>query len=140
MGLDGFSISNLGLHKEFTSAQLASNADALAKKGTELSIKNIEGLTEKQKITEKESDSETDNLEASYYEENEDNDNEENDNSEEQEQDTKKYSVKLNNSSQLIELIDTENDEIIETISPNDLIKLVAKLNSTSGILVNRKI
>lgn len=139
MGLDGFSISNLGLHKEFTSAQLASNADALAKKGTEFSIKNVDGLAKKQKVSEKDSDDDSDNPELSYYEDDEDNDNEENEDSENQDE-ARRYSVKINNSSQLIELIDTENNQIIETISPNDLIKLVSKLNSTSGILVNREI
>lgn len=137
MGLDGFSISNLGLHKEFTSAQLASNAEALAKKGTQFSIKNVDSIAEKQKIKEKESDDETQKQELTYSE-GEAYENEEDD--EEETEDIKKYSVKLNNSSQLIELIDIENEQIIETISPADLIKLVSKLNSTSGILVNKEI
>lgn len=141
MGLDGFSMANLGLHKEFTSAQLANNAEKLAKKGTELSIKNIEGLVNKQKITRKDHDDE-DRYEPAYDDEDDDDSNENNETEDEDDknQGSKRYNVKLNKNSQLIELIDTENNQIIETISPTDLIKLVSKLNSTSGILINRKI
>ena len=142
MGLDGFSMANLGLHKEFTSAQLASNAEALAKRGTEHSIKNIDGMDQKQKIERKNSDDESEGFEFSYYDDEEEESTAEDENTDQQasQRQQKKYNVKLNNDSQMIELIDTENNSIIETISPSDLIKLVSKLNSASGILINRKI
>ncbi len=137
MGLDGFSMANLGLHKEFTSAQLASNAESLAKKGNEISIKDVEGLAKKQRIERKELDEDEEESEFLYYE-NEEEEEEENQNNKNKK--SKKFDVKLNEDSQMIELIDTENNEIIESISPADLVKLVSKLNSTAGILVNKRI
>lgn len=52
----------------------------------------------------------------------------------------KKYKVSFNQSSDLVELIDRETGNIIETISPNDLIALISKSKTASGILVDRKI
>ena len=53
---------------------------------------------------------------------------------------TKKYKVSFNQSLELVELIDRETGDIIETISPNDLLSLVSKSKAASGILVDRKI
>lgn len=137
MGLDGFSMNNLNLHKELTSAQLASNAEALALKGS--SIKTVDNLASKQKTKNKEFEEE-DEIPVYFFEEDEKEKQQENGKEKKNNGDTKKYTVKLNSKTQLIELIDLEKEKIIETISPNDLIKLVSKLSSTSGILVNRRI
>lgn len=52
----------------------------------------------------------------------------------------KKYKVSFNQSSDMVELIDKETGNIIETISPNDLLGLVSKSKTISGILVDRRI
>ncbi len=139
MGLDGFSMKNISPHNELTSAQMANNAEALALKGTQRTIKDVEGLAEKQKAKNKEFE-ETD--EAIYYlfEQDEDEENQQRKNGQNQNNGNKRFTVKLNNKTQLIELIDTEQNKVVETILPADLIKLVSRLNETSGILVNRKI
>lgn len=139
MGLDGFSMTNLGLHKELTSSQLATNAEVLAAKGTERSIKTVNDLSSKQRTRNKEFEEE-DEIPVYYFEEDEKEDNQGEGKEKKQNSEPKKYTVKLNNKTQLIELVDLERNRVIETISPNDLIKLVSKLSSTSGILVNRKI
>ena len=38
MGIDGFSLSNLGLNKNLTSAQLANEAESLARQSSENQI------------------------------------------------------------------------------------------------------
>lgn len=139
MGLDGFSMTNLGLHKELTSAQMSNAAEVLATKGTERSIKTVDDLSSKQRTKNKEFEEE-DEIPVYYFEDDEKEGNEGQDKEKKQNGEHKKYTVKLNSKTQLIELVDLERKMIIETISPNDLIKLVSKLSSTSGILVNRKI
>ena len=51
-----------------------------------------------------------------------------------------KFKVYFNQSSDMVELIDRETGKIIETISPNDLLSLVSKSKTASGILVDRRI
>lgn len=143
MGLDGFSMGNLGLHTEKTSAQNANNAKRLAQRGTEFSIKTVDELSAKQTSIKGE-DQDTNEYEGGSYfleEHNQSSEGGENDDDADYSLDeTKKYVVKLNPITQLVELIDSESNSVIETIAPNDLIKLVYKLNSASGILVNKKI
>jgi uncharacterized FlaG/YvyC family protein len=52
----------------------------------------------------------------------------------------KKYKVAFNQLNDMVELIDRESGKIIETISPNDLLHLVSKSKTASGILVDRRI
>jgi len=52
----------------------------------------------------------------------------------------KKFKVSFNQSNEMVELIDRESGKIIETISPNDLLHLVSKSKTASGILVDRRI
>ena len=51
-----------------------------------------------------------------------------------------KFKVLFNQSNDMVELIDRESGNIIETISPNDLLHLVSKSKTASGILVDRRI
>jgi len=51
-----------------------------------------------------------------------------------------KYKVIYNNNKDLVELVDRGTGQIIETISPKDLMVLVSKSKTASGILVDRVI
>lgn len=51
-----------------------------------------------------------------------------------------KFKVSFNQSNDMVELIDRKSGNIIETISPNDLLHLVSKSKTASGILVDRRI
>jgi len=52
----------------------------------------------------------------------------------------KKFKVSFNQVNDMVELIDRETGKIIEAISPNDLLNLVSKSKTASGILVDRTI
>jgi len=52
----------------------------------------------------------------------------------------KKFKVFFNPLNEMVELIDRESGKIIETISPNDLLRLVSKSKAASGILADRRI
>ena len=56
MGLDGFSMSNLGMYNRLTSAQMANEAEFLAMQGNGSDIKDIEALSNKSGIARKEND------------------------------------------------------------------------------------
>ncbi len=51
-----------------------------------------------------------------------------------------KYKVSFNQGKDMVELIDRKSGQIIETISPGDLLTLVSKSKTASGILVDRVI
>lgn len=53
---------------------------------------------------------------------------------------TTKFKVYFNQSIDMVEIIDKNTGKIIETISPNDLLNLVSKSKTASGILVDRRI
>ena len=52
----------------------------------------------------------------------------------------KDFYVKLNSKDDIIELYDSSSDKLIETISGDELQKLVKRLNMASGIFVNKKV
>lgn len=52
----------------------------------------------------------------------------------------KKFVVKFNQATQLVEMLDAKTGEIIETLSPEDLLKLLSKSKAFSGVFVDRKI
>lgn len=56
MGLDGLSMSNLGLHRNLTSAQLANEADATARQALENQLPDVDGVGKKEKAGKKDPD------------------------------------------------------------------------------------
>ena len=53
MGVDGFSIANTGLNINKTSSAMSSEAEALARMGNDVQIRDVDGVTKKQKQQEK---------------------------------------------------------------------------------------
>ncbi len=144
MGLDGFSMGNLGLNTDLTSAQMANQAEQLAKKGSEFKIKNVSELSKENGVKEKEERKQNKNqFNDGFKERKNDNNNEEqrllNEKSFEN-KNPKEFSVRINSETELIELFNTKDEKVLETISAQDLMELVSKMDNASGILVNRNI
>lgn len=147
MGLDGFSIANLGLPNEFTSAQMAKQAEQLALKESEIIIKNVNEAAKEDGVKRKERSNKEDELAEKFKkkkkQQEEDSKQREKDQLLEKEfenKDPREYSVRINPNTNLVELYNNKEKKIVETISPDDLMHLISKLSSVSGILVNRKI
>ena len=51
-----------------------------------------------------------------------------------------KYSMKFNSKTKMIEMVNEENKELIESIKPEELMKVLSKAKSIAGILVDREI
>lgn len=158
MGLDGFSMGNLGLNATLTSAQMANQAEYLAQKDSEIIIKDVEKLEKEQAVKRKEEEEQNQQFNDGFKknEDEEDSGQEDetisNDTTLNEEittelierdfasKDPKEFSVRLNQETDMIELINNKEDKVLETIKAQDLMNMVSKLNSASGILVNRKI
>ncbi len=52
----------------------------------------------------------------------------------------KKFKVKFNSTTEMIELTDSTTGEVLETLSPDELLKLLSKSKAFSGVFVDRKI
>ena len=148
MGLDGFSMGNLGLNNDLTSAQMANQAEQLAKKGSEFKVKDVSQLPREKGVRIKEDESES----KQHFDDgfkNKKNDDDDSNNNEEQlalieksfeNKNPREFSVRINPETELIELFNNKTDKVLETINAQNLMGLVSKMNNASGILVNRKI
>ena len=143
MGIDGLSMGNLGLHKEITSAQMANQAELLANEGLEFKVKDVNGIA-KEKGVERKKDGSSDG--GGFFEENLNEEDDENNSKEKFDEktfltdDIKEFSVRINPKTEMVELFNTKEKKIIETISATDLMQLISRLDSASGIIVNRRI
>ncbi len=148
MGLDGFSMGNLGLNADMTSAQMAAQAQQLAQKESEVRIKDVTESEKNEMIKRKEEEFEDKQHFSDGYRKKNEDEQEQDENGQlsilnEQvfaTKDPKEFSVRINSESEMIELFSNKEGKILETISATDLMSLISKLNSASGILINRKI
>ncbi len=143
MGIDGFSMGNLGLNNEMTSVQMATQADQLAQKGNEFIIKDIKEMVKDGGVKRKEENAESEEKNHGRFKKKKNQNEDEKNYLAEQElenKDPKEFSVRLNPETELVELYNTKEEKVLQTIPPKDLMELISKLDNASGILVNRKI
>ncbi|OGI17789.1 MAG: hypothetical protein A2255_04535 [Candidatus Melainabacteria bacterium RIFOXYA2_FULL_32_9] len=136
MPLDGLSFSNSGLFRIVNPTEVALQAEHQAQAQAETAIKKPE---EKEKVKpdlEDKTEDQYKDLQGRNTDESED---EENEVLQKQEK-IKKYKVKFNSLTDMVELIDQKTGSIIETISPDDLINLISKTVKPSGILVDKEV
>ena len=148
MGMDGLSMSNTGVIKESTSADLAARTEQIVQADPTNDSKQVQTMSTNRRIREKDENEENqkkkeqeqfeDDLED-IFEQTEDVELEEFD-IEELENPNKDFYVRLNAKDDIIELYESSSDRLIETISGNELQGLVKKLNMASGIFVNKKV
>jgi uncharacterized FlaG/YvyC family protein len=147
--MDGFSIANAGVVSEQTSAERAAWTDQAINNDPTNSARQVQGLSNNQRVREKEEDDESGKnqqnqpqnevfedglVQEEVLEEPEEIDVEDFDNP------NKEFYVKLNIKDDIIELYDNTTDRLIESISGSELGELVQRLNMASGIFVNKKV
>lgn len=144
--LDGFSFANLGAEQKLTSAEMAFNAERVARQGKERNIKDIDETSKgrssirKEDLTEKESGGYSLGGETSSDKEEEKENEKKDDDSELNIEKENNFVVKLNKETNLLELIERQTEKVIQTISPEELSEIVQKMSNPSGIMVNKKI
>lgn len=150
MGMDGISISNTGIVKEQTSAEMASKTEQ-AIMSDPTNSRQIQGTTVNPRVKEKDEEEESggknrgknapeDTFDDGLVEENPEEELEPEFDVEDVENPNKEFYVKLNIKDDIIELYDSASDRLVETISGEELGQLVQKLNMASGIFVNKKV
>lgn len=144
MGLDGFSMGNLGLNTDLTSAQMANQAEQIARKEMEFKVKNVNELAEDNGVKTRDESPEQEQFNDGFKKKEEEEQPEEKQSSISEraflEKDPKEFSIRINADTDLVELYSNTDDKIIETMNAKDLMGLISKLNNASGILVNRRI
>lgn len=143
--MDGFSINNIRLTKESTSAQMAAQAEQLSHKGLEFKIRDIGELARQKGIVRKEDENKQDGNFNDGLQERENNEEEDAPKQSLNEKffdqnDPKEFSVRINPNTEMIELFNNRDRKVVETISAADLMELISKLDSASGVLVNKRI
>ncbi len=154
MGLDGFSMGNLGLNTDLTSAQLVGQAELSAQKDAEFKIKTISESEQDELVKRKEEEEESKQQTFEDGFKNNDETDEDTDETNDEadlspslisEKDIensnhKDFLVRINPLTEQVELFSKKDERVLEAMPAKDLMGLVSKLNGASGILVNRKI
>lgn len=151
MGIDGFSMSNLGLNRNLTSAQLAHEVDATAKQALENQIADVDGVGKKEKAGRKDPDAAFNGMIPFIPDDEENNEQKQENPSEEtpvieklvekneDESEGSQYHFKLNEEG-FIEIWNSESNEIVKTISPENAANVMMGLSKLPGILVNKEV
>jgi len=150
MGLDGFSMSNLGMYNRLTSAQMANEAEIAAMKGGGNDIKDIDALSNKSGILRKENDySETggqaflggDTGEGADEEEKDLQvpDMEFTDDENDPEHSSRRFEMRINDEANIVELYDNFLETTVHRLSTKDMLQMIRHFDDPAGVLVNKK-
>ncbi len=136
MPIDGVSFQNAGFH-QINPTEVNILAESSAKAEALKKIKEP-NKSDKTKADSEENEDQEKDLQGRYSgdEESENNFG----NSESFLQDNKRFKVKFNSSTEMVEMIDAASGDVLETIAPDDLINILSKSKAFSGIFVDRKI
>lgn len=144
-------MSNLGLQRNMTSAQLANEAEVTARQSLENQIADVDGVGKREKVGKKDEDAAFNGM-VPFIPNDENNNESPNEGGENKNQqppvdysalvddeEVDKYHFRFN-ANDMIEIWDTETNEIIKTISPDMARKVIGNIEELPGVLVNRKI
>lgn len=153
MALDGFSLRQVGLAQDNTSAQMAintehdirqslstKNVDQIANTDSEKAVTLDEEKEKEQGKNKKKGDGKSKKKEDPYTVELNSQTSEITDIEDFYSKFSDKLGIRLNKFSDVIELYNKDTNKTVEAITAEDLIKLIDRLKVSSGILVNKKI
>ena len=154
MGLDGFSMSNLGLNRNITSAQMANEADVIARQSLENQMADVDGIGKKEKVGKKDEDAAFNGMVPFIGEPKKDDEEAQEENPQQEESQTEEDSSQSEviddedadnlhfrlNAENKIEIWDNEKKQVIKTISPEEAANVLHNFAQAPGIFVNREI
>ena len=151
MGIDGFSLANLGLNKNLTSAQMANEAEALARQSTENQIADVDGVGKREKAGKKDDEAAYNGM-IPFIPDDKKEDEEESETLEEQnissgecsedsedDEDVSKYKFSFGKGD-MIEIRDSSTGDLIKKIPIDQAQKAVGTIDKLPGFLVNRQV
>lgn len=136
--MEGLSFSGIGNLRVLTPVEMAIHTELSSKIQAETVIKKIDNAKKTQNDKDRDDKKKRD-LQGRYIDD-------EKEEAVEQialspiERSLNKYKVRLNSSSYMVELIDQTNGKVMESIAPDDLLKLVSKTRNPSGILFDKEV
>lgn len=153
MGIDGFSMSNLGLNRNMTSAQLSNEAEATAKQALENQMADVDGIGKKEKAGRKDPDAAFNGTipfigEPKEQEEDEEETQEQpaeqavqnTEISEDEDEEEKTlYQFRFNEEG-MIEIFNTEKNTVVKTISADEAVNTIKGLTKIPSVFVNKQI
>lgn len=150
MGIDGFSLSNLGLNRNMTSSQHATEAEFTARQSLDNQIADVDGVGKKEKAGRKDADAAFNGtipfIPDSKEEENQQEEPEQKEtdstseiDDEDGDEAVSRYHFRFNKEN-MIEIFDTEKNKVIRTISPENASKAIKDLSKIPGVFVNKKV
>jgi len=157
MGVDGFSMASLGMPKDITSAQAAVTTEQGVLSGNEKIVGKIDrALNKRINNDEKEENPKNKYFNDGFNEEDDEEDeNDENSSVNKDEKislknaknlktaiikDTENIVIKVNNVTERIELYNKVTKKIVESITANDFLEMINRLDYNAGVLVNKSI
>ncbi len=149
MGLDGFSMANLGLYNKLTSAQMANEVDLMVARGSANQIKDIDAMGKRQGILRKENDFEETGGQAFLGGQSGEGEEEDTEvlaapevelDDDDPEHSPKRFEMKINNEANIVELYDNYLQMTVQRLTTKDMLSMVKKFDDPAGVLVNRKI
>ena len=164
MGLDGFSMSNLGLQRNLTTAQLANDVEATAKMALENQLPDVDGVGKKDKAGKKDPEaafnpmvpfiSDKKKKKNSQEQENDDSDSQQqnevhidttsDEDAETAEAETEveieepRYLFKISKDDEMIEMYDTLTNKIVKKLSAQEAAATVHDFTKLPGIFFNK--
>ena len=152
MGIDGFSMSNLGMHRNKTSAQLSHDAETVARETLEHQMPDVDGVGKREKAGKKDDEAafngtipfipdgkKKKNKEDETQDESNDSESLLEGIDEDDEEDDSKYRFLLG-SDEMIEIRDNTDNSLIKKISIEQAQKAVGCLDDLPGFLVNKEV
>lgn len=153
MGLDGLSMSNLGLHRNLTSAQLANEADATARQALENQLPDVDGVGKKEKAGKKDPDAAFAGMVPFIADEKDSQENEEEQSEEANAEPTEiplvdgtdddseepRYLFKMG-ADNLIEVFDTKTKTIVKKLSPEEAANSVHNFTKMPGLFIDKEV
>lgn len=139
MPLDGLSFSNAEMYRAVTPLDISIQAENINHVNQETTIRKINEADKSNPDVESSDEDARNDLAGSYNDEEQD-DNNEQKSFIDRKENVKKYKVKFNRQTEMVELVDIQKGVVVETITPDDLINIISKSKDASGILVDRKI
>jgi len=150
MGVDGFSMSSLGLPKEVTSAQAA----AVTEQNIAINEKSVQKINESKnkRITDEEKEKENKKKKNDFndglIEEEKTDENSENQSENEEpiiyryklEEKADNVSIRFNAKNETVELFNKITENTIDSMHAQEFVDLVSNLDYNSGILINKNI
>lgn len=150
MGLDGFSMSNLGMYNRLTSAQMANEAEFAALQGNGSEIKDIDPLSNKSGIARKENDYSETGGQAFLGGDTGEGETEEDetlpppemeftDDENDPEHSSRRFEMRINDEANIVELYDNYLETTVHRLSTKDMLSVIKNFDDPAGVLVNKK-